>query len=963
MSVVTTHPPTQPDVIDVALHYAAVHRWRVIPIAPGKKHPPVPEWQAAATTDPAIIRSWWSGLYRGHGVGIATGPGSGIWVLDIDTAGAKAGAESLAELEASYHPLPATVEAVTGTGGRHLFFTWDPDHPVRNNQSGRVGAGIDVRGDGGQVVAAPTIHPTGAPYRWRPGHGPDDIAVAAAPTWLHTLLELEPTPPPAPPRSRALGVVSDDEDSPAAVFNASTTWEQLLTRDGWTLARTLGSGEQRWTRPGKTPRDGVSATVGHAGRDVLKVFTSSVPELEADRAYSRFGYEAAVRHHGDRSALAAQLRRAMNDEARAELTDMSWLADAITTPALPPASDTPAARPAEGGAVEEWPEPEPLEPELHHGPPFPVDVLPAWMGDMVHEVAEALLVPVDLPAVAALGALSTVAMTKVTAHVTGSTWTEDTNLYLMCAFPSGGGKSPAFAAVMRPVEAFEEARIREVQPLIDEATIRLEIASKKAKDAREGAARGSMAAEDAVTAQAAVADIVVPPSPAFIAEDATPEALGQHLDECGGRGAVLSAEGDMVDMMGGQYAEKGKGANLGVYLKSYSGESLRVKRVGRGVIRLPKSTLTICVMPQPVLVRRLGENAELGERGITARFLYSVPPTNIGGRNYEALLRPAGAAIRQAYEDRLLEIAGRLTRFAYPMALRTSKAATTAWIAWLNATEARLRPGADLEGMAGWVAKLRGQTLRIAALLHLADGRDQNDELDVATLERAFVLADYWIAHYKACHAVWTVGANPVLQRARRIVEWALREGVDEFSASDLQKRMRRVFESVEDTVKPLTWLVEAGWLRAHSGLPVRVGQRGTSSPRFELRPDAEECANGAKPVERDAANGAKPVDDYGGFAPFAHSRTDPSVSEGGVDAHSLLTRFSDLSIYILNSGAPSDVDEGARECANGANGTNGANDALPADDTPPIVADVEAPSDDVAKTPAPTADDDGRLW
>jgi hypothetical protein len=290
---------------------------RVIPIAPGRKHPATHGWPDIATSNPTIIRQWWNGTYRRHGVGVATGTGSRIWVLDVDVANGKPGGETLAALETIHGTLPSTVEAITGTGGRHLYFAWSSDHPVRNDQSGRVGAGLDVRGEGGLVVAPPTRHPgTSRPYTWRPGHAPDQHPIAPAPAWLHDLLDRDPGPPApaiavAQTRTRQEAMVRYD-DSPAATFNAATTWVALLTRDGWTLTRELPSGEQRWTRPGKTPRDGTSATVGHAGRDVLKVFTSSIPGLDADRAYSRFGYQAAVHHHGDRSALASAVRRAMN---------------------------------------------------------------------------------------------------------------------------------------------------------------------------------------------------------------------------------------------------------------------------------------------------------------------------------------------------------------------------------------------------------------------------------------------------------------------------------------------------------------------------------------------------------------------------------------------------------------------------------------------------------------------------
>ena len=76
-------PTHDADPLAAALAYAA-RGLRVLPIVPGKKHPPISAWQTAATTDPGTIEAWWTGPYSGHGVGIATGAGSGIWVLDID---------------------------------------------------------------------------------------------------------------------------------------------------------------------------------------------------------------------------------------------------------------------------------------------------------------------------------------------------------------------------------------------------------------------------------------------------------------------------------------------------------------------------------------------------------------------------------------------------------------------------------------------------------------------------------------------------------------------------------------------------------------------------------------------------------------------------------------------------------------------------------------------------------------
>ncbi len=68
--------------LEDALDYAR-QGWRVIPILPGSKLPALTRWTEQATTDSATIKEWWDG-HDDYGVGIATGPTSGFWVLDVD---------------------------------------------------------------------------------------------------------------------------------------------------------------------------------------------------------------------------------------------------------------------------------------------------------------------------------------------------------------------------------------------------------------------------------------------------------------------------------------------------------------------------------------------------------------------------------------------------------------------------------------------------------------------------------------------------------------------------------------------------------------------------------------------------------------------------------------------------------------------------------------------------------------
>ncbi|WP_395856563.1 VapE domain-containing protein [Cystobacter fuscus] len=138
------------------------------------KHPRLSKWQDSGTTDAEQIASWWH-KYPAANVGIVTGSASGIWVLDVDPK--NGGDHTLAELVNEHGPLPRTPRARTGSGGEHYVFRM-PGYPVSN---AKVGQGLDVRGDGGQIVAAPSRSGVGG-YSWI--EPPWKTPPAEAPAWL-----------------------------------------------------------------------------------------------------------------------------------------------------------------------------------------------------------------------------------------------------------------------------------------------------------------------------------------------------------------------------------------------------------------------------------------------------------------------------------------------------------------------------------------------------------------------------------------------------------------------------------------------------------------------------------------------------------------------------------------------------------------------------------------------------------
>ena len=149
------------------------------------KHPRLRHGVLEASSDPAVVEAWWR-QWPDANVGLATGVGSGVYVVDLDGPDAIAAWRELA--------LPAGWRSITGGGEHHVYSIAEP----LPSTHWKLGRGIDTRGDGGYIVAPPSMHRTGRRYRWDDhgdGHPPSlpaAIVEALTPTAIAT--------PAAPPR-------------------------------------------------------------------------------------------------------------------------------------------------------------------------------------------------------------------------------------------------------------------------------------------------------------------------------------------------------------------------------------------------------------------------------------------------------------------------------------------------------------------------------------------------------------------------------------------------------------------------------------------------------------------------------------------------------------------------------------------------------------------------------------------
>lgn len=158
-----------------ALHYAGLGL-AVFPLKVQEKVPATANGCKAATKNIQEIEQWWN-ANPSYNIGIATGETSGGLFaidLDIDEEKGKNGYEVLKEWQREHSKLPETWQSITGRGGYHIFYR---DASVVRNRT-NLYDGVDIRGDGGYIVAPPSIHPNGRLYEWE--YDPDTYRLADA---------------------------------------------------------------------------------------------------------------------------------------------------------------------------------------------------------------------------------------------------------------------------------------------------------------------------------------------------------------------------------------------------------------------------------------------------------------------------------------------------------------------------------------------------------------------------------------------------------------------------------------------------------------------------------------------------------------------------------------------------------------------------------------------------------------
>jgi hypothetical protein len=430
-----------------------------------------------------------------------------------------------------------------------------------------------------------------------------------------------------------------------------------------------------------------------------------------------------------------------------------------------------------------WDEPVPFN--TFERKEFPIEHLPGLLADIANSVADVTQTPVDAAGLASLAMISTAAARKFYIPVTeGDGWKEQNNLYMVIAMPPGERKSAVFSLLAKPILAYEKELQKE----------RLQ---------------------------------------RLVADDATPQALAELLEENNERIAILSTEPGLFDML--SFRQYGKPVNLDVHLKGFTWDRITIDRKRDEPIILEQPCLTMCLFAQPSALNGLPER--LTGRGLLGRFLYALPSSRRGDRDITLKSVPSELSAQYA------ELLNRLLKInpSEPIPITLSKETFDSFQKFRSEFEPKLKEGGELshDFLSSWTERLPGQLLRIAITFHIVLEAQQGDlheeeinrTISRETMDHALGFSGYLIEHAKAAFGCIKSDANvedakyllDVLERKRKLL----------YKRQELWSLVKGKFHSAIPFDTALSVLETRGYIRSN----IVKAQRGRAGSIIECNP------------------------------------------------------------------------------------------------------------------------------
>ena len=458
-------------------------------------------------------------------------------------------------------------------------------------------------------------------------------------------------------------------------------------------------------------------------------------------------------------------------------------------------------------------------------PVFPVEALPKDIADYVLAVSESTQTPVDVAACAALSVLSIGIQGKYVIRPKAD-WKEPVNTFVAIFMPPSERKSAVCSLMSKPMNEYEREWNYQHSADIEFSKAEKSILERRLKSVEDQASKGKAEMADVRIASEALSAFKERKPLRYYGDDVTTEKLVSMLSENDGRAAIYSPEGGIFDLLKGIYS---KYVNIDVFLKGYSGDPIRVDRIGRESETIYQPALTVMLMAQPSVLAGVMENGNFRGRGLTARFLYCVPESNVGRRKYRSEVIPD--EVYRKYEKCIKNILADDPEIQ-PVEIVLSPEADELLEAFAEELEPKLK--GELADISDWGGKLVGNTVRIAGLLCRADRKIVNEFLTDAEplivsrteMENAIHVGQYFCEHAKAAFSL--LGADEGIRNCKYVLNAIKKSGLAEVSRRDVM-RLCRAFKTAEAVQIVINQLVDYGYLaeKANRKQPGRGRNQG----------------------------------------------------------------------------------------------------------------------------------------
>lgn len=455
-------------------------------------------------------------------------------------------------------------------------------------------------------------------------------------------------------------------------------------------------------------------------------------------------------------------------------------------------------------------------------PEIPARLLPGVLGDFASALSIATETPEALTVMTLLGVISAcVSKRFVVSPKEG--WQEPINIYTLVALPPANNKSLVLNCCTHPLVEWEKQAAIIMEPEIKRQRSERKTQEKIIEGLRAKASKVASSSEQ----QSLIKEItekenkLIEPqlAPAIFANDATPEALATLTHEQGGRFAVFSDEGGIMETLAGLYNQGN--ANIDILLKGIDGGAVRVRRKDRSININPYLTIVLTV--QPAVIQRMGEKRAYSGNGALERFLYALPNSKLGFRTHNN--PPVAIPIKKQYEEKIKDLIDippqMINRQQVPFILTLSEEAFKSWRKFQAQVELDLRPDGRLINCQGWGGKISGFALRIAGLLHVIENQFFHLIIKEHTMNNALEIASLLIEHAIAAYGMMKI--DEATHDAKELFLWIKQKSTLSFTKSEITSAMRnKKMAKKERLSKAIDLLIERNIISPPSKLPTR---------------------------------------------------------------------------------------------------------------------------------------------